>query len=102
MVSQVPLNQLEHCNTPVTGTIYTYTFAPALILCLFEAEAHVCNPKMAKNGLKYWLCLFPLCVPGSVINLSLPLNNKKKKEILLDSGGSQLEVIVSPPLHDIW
>jgi hypothetical protein len=35
--------QLNHWNTPVTGT--------ALTLFLFKAKAHVCTSKMAKEGL---------------------------------------------------
>jgi hypothetical protein len=69
------VNQRDHWNTPVTGSVLTMlTFcSPPLILCLFKATAHVCIWKMTEDELKCLLCLFPRYFTGYIINLlSLP------------------------------
>jgi hypothetical protein len=53
----------------VTGTVpYGHLLSPALTLCLFKANAHICTPKMAEDG-QCLLCLFPQRVLYCVINL---------------------------------
>jgi phosphoglycerol transferase MdoB-like AlkP superfamily enzyme len=56
----------------VTGTVYADFLSPVLILCLFKAKAHVCILKIAEDGLKYLLCLFPWCSRLCINLLSLP------------------------------
>jgi hypothetical protein len=63
-----PTQPLEHTWDWDCLTMHTFWLLP-LVLCLLKAEAHICTSKIAEDGLKCSLCLFPWYVLYCVIDL---------------------------------